>query len=308
MSKRRLIPTIVLTICLLFSSVFAISISTGTKSASADTPVTNTYNSGTDLAYQGQNNFFFAYGRKTNYVLMEYLVWSTRKYWKNPFENYATITGTSIHPGYVLDSIVIWVADRSGTISVEATLKRGNVTGDGNGGNQDDGNSFGVYHQKATSVDTLLEDMVHDKTGLTYSGSLEVTKGDCILLTCGSGPSHNNVNDQGYYVFNVTYTSNGDDFVASETGAALAKFLKISTPGAINGYKHIEQDFAADNLCAEELIDSDETTIIIRNSSNVSSSDSSCSSSLTSLLPIGIISIIIAGAFLVIKKVKRSEG
>ena len=307
MIKRRTLPAIILTICLLFTSVLALSFTTKTQTASADTPVSNVYQCGSQMSYQGQNNFFYAYGRKTDYMLMEYLAWDGGKVWKNPFENYASLDPWSIHPGVVLDSIVVWVADRSGTLTVDASLKRKVDAGSGAGGLQDDGNSFGVFHQKAKTVDTILDTMVYNKTGKSVSKSITVTKGDCILLVCGSGDSNNNVNDGATYTFKLTYTQSGNDFLSVETGAALSKFLKMSTPGAMSGYKHIDQDYAADDLCAEEIIDSDETTVIIRNPGNVSKDGESCSSSLTTLLPVGIMAIVAAGAFLVIKKVKRSR-
>ncbi len=312
MSKKRLIPTIILTVCLLLTSVFVISTAkSSTKKAQA--AVSTDYELTTTLSYQGQNNFFYAYGRTSDYLLMEYLAWEGGRVWKNPFENYAMISSNNIHPGYVLDSIIVWVADRSGTININATLSRRVAASNTYG----DGNSWGMYHQKATETIHLLTDiegynaedgtvMVLNPEGKSLSNkSVNVTKGDCIIFSCGSGPSNNNVNDNTNFTFKITYTASQNDDIPGED---ITRFLKMSTPGAMSGYKHIEGAYQADKLCADETVDSDETTVIIRQPVNTTASEeSNCSSSVTAILPIGAVAIVLSGAILLAKKVKRSK-
>ena len=131
MSKKRLIPSIVLAICLLFGAIFGVALGAKPNKASA-APKTQ-YDFTTQISKQGDNNIYYAWGTPDHYVLMEYSVWGSSFCWIGPFEMYTQVTTWQnssgrnllvLHPGVLWSAMVVWVADRTGTITLEGSFYR----------------------------------------------------------------------------------------------------------------------------------------------------------------------------------------
>ena len=306
MSKRRIIPSIILAICLLFGTVFGLT-ANNTKSAKA-APVTS-FSTTSTIAEQGDNNFYYCWGTVNNYVLMEYSVWGTSYRWIGPYEMYTYISanGTNcyIHPGIIWSSIVVWVADRAGTVNLSGTVARSkNVNGIEENG---DGTMLTIAKRSGDTVEIMVERNITTTTSQTITNNgIEVAKGDKILIAGSSGPSKHQKNDMISANFTITYTTTaGSDYVEGED---LLKYVRPSKPCEVAGYKDLTGEYEAGQLAADETIDSDKTDVIIRGqsaSSTEGGNDKGCSSSVESLLPVAIISIVGATLALCVKSRKR---
>ncbi|MBQ9104405.1 MAG: hypothetical protein IJY57_04930 [Clostridia bacterium] len=303
MSKKRLIPSIVLAICLLFGAIFGVALGAKPNKASA-APKTQ-YDFTNKISQQGDNNIYYAWGTPEHYVLMEYSVWGSGFSWIGPFEMYTQVTtwqNTSgrtflvLHPGVLWSAMVVWVADRTGTISLEASFLR-NKAVDGQEENGD-GTEVLVHHRSGNSKTELYQYWCKTATETAMpTKNLNVNKGDRIIISVNSGPSRHQKNDKilGDVVIEYTATT-GTDYVEGED---LSKFLDVTDAGAVAGYRDVSIAFEADDLAADETIDSDKTEVIIRGQSalNVLGADGVITG-VEASLPIAIVAITCLGAAL----------
>lgn len=291
MSKKRLIPSIVLAICLLFGAIFGVCLVAKPNKASA-APKTQYDLGASTITKQGENNIYYAWGTHKDYVLMEYNVWGKSFGWIGPYEMYTALKTSGgylvMHPGIVWSAVVVWVADRTGTVTVSNLYSRA-VTANGVEENGD-GTEFFLCHNSGSKSEELKREMIKNTTEISYTATVNVKKGDRIIIGCDSGPSNHQKNDKIYNKCIITYTATtGTDYVEGED---LSKFLDITDAGAVAGYRDVSIAFEADDLAADETIDSDKTDVIIRGQSalNVLGADGVVTGVETSL-PIAIIAI-----------------
>lgn len=292
MSKRRLIPSIILALCLACVSVFGIAFSK-TNTASAETlPSVNFKNK---ITKQGDNNLYYCWGTVDNYVLMEYAPWDNSFKWIEPYEQYTYVETSGDYcvwaAGVVWSSMVVWVADRSGTVTFDGTFHR--II---NAGNEESGDGVGleIVHRDASDKEVLLDQLItkNSEAPVSFNRSITISKGDRIIVAANSGPSHHQKNDTLYGKVTITYTSASNDYVANED---LSSYLDITHAGAVAGYKDMSGAFMADTLAAKEIIVSgDKTDVIIRGQSavlaeNAVSADKLSAASVWSLLPVIIV-------------------
>lgn len=200
-----------------------------------------TYSTRTSIEKQGDNGFYYAWGTPEKYVLMFYGATSGGgKSWRG-IEIYATVSGSALHPGNYWGSMVVWVANESGKVSLSGSMEKGTTQGDGV--------NLGVYHQHyGGKLETLFEKFVDGKGELKYplEQEIEVKKGDSFIFYCDSGKAKDNPSDSCGCPFTITYTRNDGDASADED---LSKYLNVAQrPGDVGGFTHVEPDFAADNL------------------------------------------------------------
>lgn len=202
---------------------------------------TKKYSTGTCIEKQGDNGFYYVWGTPEKYVPMFYGAASGGgKSWRG-IEIYSTISGSAMHPGNYWGSMVVWVANESGKISLSGHMEKGTTQGDGV--------TLGVYHQHYDAeLETLFEKFVDGQGELKYplDKEIEVKKGDSLIFYCDSGKGKDNPSDSCGCPFTITYLRNDGDAVADED---LSKYLNAAErPGEVGGFTHVEQNFAAENL------------------------------------------------------------
>ena len=206
--------------------------------ASAD--VIKTYSTKTNISQQGENGFYYAWGKPEKYVLMTYGAVSGGGYGWRGIEPYSTISGSGLHPGNYYGVLVVWVAPESGTVRLTGAMEKGTSNGDGV--------NLGVYHQNyGGKLDVLFEKFVDNGGALKYSleQSVEVSRGDSFLFYCDSGNGKDNPSDSTGCPFTIVYTQSSGDSVKNED---LSEYLNVKTAGEVAGFQHIEQDFQAEVL------------------------------------------------------------
>ncbi len=199
-----------------------------------------TYSTLSAIEKQGDNGFYYAWGTPNNYMLMFYgAVSGGGKSWRGP-EIYQTASGSAIHPGDCWGSMVVWVANESGKIKLDGIMEKGTTQGDGV--------NLGVYHQHfGGELDTLFEKFVKPTDDLKYplEQEIEVKKGDTVIFYCDSGKGKDNPSDSCGCPFTITYTRTDGDAVENED---LSYYLSVGRASDIGGFKHVEPNYAADNL------------------------------------------------------------
>ena len=199
-----------------------------------------TYFTRTNIAQQGDNGFYYAWGTPENYVLMTYGVTSGGGEGWRGLEIYSTVSGSSLHPGNYWGVMVVWVADESGKVVLSGEMEKGTTQGDGV--------TLGVYHQHyGKELDTLFEKFTDGSDNLKYpiEKAIEVSRGDSFVFYCDSGKGKDNSNDSSGCPFTITYTQTAGDKVEGED---LSVYLRAGRASAVGGFQHIEQTFAAENL------------------------------------------------------------
>lgn len=196
-----------------------------------------TYKTGDNITYQGENGFFYAWGTPDHYVLMEYGYGYSESILWHGLEGYSHITGSSIHPGSFWGSMVIWVAEESGQISLDGHMEKGGTAGDGV--------HLGVYRFSNGQKEVLLEEFVDGSGELKYelSKNIDVKKGDSFVFYCDSGKAKDNGSDSCGCPFTIKYLKRNGDKVKGED---LKQYLNISRTGDVGGFKHIDEPFAAE--------------------------------------------------------------
>lgn len=199
-----------------------------------------TYSTKTSIEKQGDNGFYYTWGTPKNYMLMFYgAVSGGGKNWRG-LEIYQTVNGSAIHPGDCWGSMVVWVANESGRVKLDGSMEKGTTQGDGV--------NLGVYHQHyGAELDTLFEKYVEGTDELKYplEIEIEVKKGDSVVFYCDSGMGKDNASDSCGCPFTITYLRTDGDAVENED---LSQYLSVGRAGDIGGFKHIEPNYAADNL------------------------------------------------------------
>lgn len=225
-----IIACLMLVVCMLATQSIQISFADETK----------TYTTKTCIEKQGDNGFYYVWGTPKNYALMFYgAVSGGGKSWRGP-EIYQTVNGSALHPGNCWGSMVVWVANESGKVSLVGSMEKGTTQGDGV--------NLGVYHQHfGGELDTLFEQFADPSGDLKYllEMEVEIKKGDTFIFYCDSGKAKDNPSDSCGCPFTITYTRTDGDVVEGED---LSKYLSVGRAGDIGGFTHVEQNFADDNL------------------------------------------------------------
>lgn len=239
MKKTRLLKISVFIIaCLMLLNCASILFIGETGTAFADE--LKVYSTKSSIEKQGDNGFYYAWGTPNNYVLMFYgAVAGGGKSWRG-LEIYQTANGSAIHPGDYWGTMVIWVAPESGKVKLDGWMEKGTTQGDGV--------TLGVYHRHfGSDLDTLFEKFVEPTDELKYplDNEIEIKKGDSLIFYCDSGKGKKNDSDSCGCPFTITYTHTDGD---AQTGEDLSQYLSTGRAGDVGGFKHIEKDFAADNL------------------------------------------------------------
>lgn len=237
MKKTKLLRCGVILVACLMLVIFASAlIPEGQVSAEE----VKTYSTTTSIEKQGDNGFYYVWGTPNNYMLMFYgAVAGGGKNWRG-LEIYQTANGSAIHPGNCWGSMVVWVANESGKVKLDGWMEKGTTNGDGV--------NLGVYHQHfGGELDTLFEKFVKPTDELKYplETEIEVKKGDSFVFYCDSGMGKDNPSDSCGCPFTITYTRTDGDAVENED---LSQYLSVGRAGDIGGFKHIEANYAADNL------------------------------------------------------------
>ena len=156
---------------------FCGGIAKGGKNVVASADTLQSYSTRTAITAQGENGFYYAWGKPDKYVLMTYGAISGGGYSWRAIEPYATINGSALHPGNYYGVMVVWVAPESGTVQLTGSMDKGTKNGDGV--------NLGVYHQKyGGTLSTLFEKLVAADGELknTLDQSVTVSKGDTLLF------------------------------------------------------------------------------------------------------------------------------
>lgn len=243
------------------------------------------YTTKTNIEKQGDNGFYYAWGTPDHYVLMFQGATSGGGEGWRSLEIYSTLSGSAMHPGSYWGVMVIWVADESGKILLSGEMEKGT--------NQGDGVNLGVYHQHyGAERDTLLEIFSDGKGESKYplNREIEISKGDSLVFYCDSGKGKDNSSDSSGCPFTITYTRTDGDKVEGED---LSVYLNAGRPGDVGGFRHVEQEFAADNLEGSVI-----KTTTIRGG---------CASSVSSFATIPVTAGIMAILLVVGKSVRRKN-
>ncbi len=192
-----------------------------------------TYSTNASISTQGENGFYYAWGTVDKYALMTYGAANGGGYSWRALESYATINGRAMHPGQLWGSLIVWVANESGTVSLVGFMEKSTTFGDGV--------NIGVYHQKnAGDKVALLSQTISNNGVMKYSleTTLEIVKGDTIVFYCDSGLAKENSSDSVDCLFDIKYVQQGGD---GGQGEDTLKYLNLATPTEIADTKHIEQ-------------------------------------------------------------------
>ena len=206
------------------------------------------YSTSAIISKQGENGFYYAWGLPSKYVLMTYgaLVNKGGYGWRG-IENYSKISGSGMHPGAYFGVLNVWVAKESGTISLDGYVEKGTIKGDGV--------NIGVYHQEygylqeyGGKLNVIFEKFIKEddlQRKHDINEVLNVSKGDSIIFYCDSGNAKNKDSDNVNTPFTITYTEKLGD---SQVNEDLSKYLNVKSAGEVAGFKHVEQEFQAENL------------------------------------------------------------
>ena len=192
-----------------------------------------TYSTNANISTQGENDFYYAWGTVEKYALMSYGAANGGGYSWRALESYATVNGRAMHPGQLWGSLIVWVANESGMVSLVGFMEKSTTFGDGV--------NIGVYHQKNSGDKiALLEQTVRINGVLKYSleTTLEIAKGDTIVFYCDSGLAKENSSDSVDCLFDITYTQVDGDYIKNED---TSKYLKVVSPCELAGFQHVEQ-------------------------------------------------------------------
>lgn len=236
----------VLTICFLFvgNSIFD-----SNNIVSAEEEVV--YSTRVNISEQGENGFYYAWGKPEKYALMTYGATAGGGYSFRGIEPYSIISGNYIHPGSYWGVMNIWVAPQSGSIKISGKMIKGSSFGDGV--------TLAIHHQNyGGKLETLEERFIGQDGALieyAVNETLNVNKGDTIIFYCDSGKGKDNTSDSADFSCEIAYLEAKGDIVENED---LSKYLNIGTPAEIAGVHHVEQGFEA------EVLDGTLTEVVIK--------------------------------------------
>lgn len=212
----------------------------GSEKVIASATTTKTYSTRASIAEQGENGFYYAWGKPDEYVLMTYGAVAGGGYSWRGVEPYQTANGNALHPGTYWGTLTVWVANESGTVQLTGSMEKGTTVGDGV--------HLGVYYQSyGGELSAFMEQFVTSDGVLKYSldKTVEVNKGDTFLFYCDSGKAKDNSSDSVDCSFTITYTQVSGDYVNNED---LSTYLNVVTPTELAGFEHIEQEHQAEIL------------------------------------------------------------